>query len=271
MCWRDPSTGERCDWYHGIWQTLRLLGIVTTLTHHAHLYVGALRPLIAGGKFKRVAIAGAADYGLLAVVLDAFGREGVTPVVTLVDRCATALQLCRWYAERYGHAIETAQCELDVYRDEQTHDLVCAHSLLSCNPAERHAGIVDSWQRLLRPGGILMMVNTLRPDTPGTTVRFSPAEIAAYRKRVADAAASCANPGVLPPAAELGRMAEAFAVRMAASVIGSREQLTGLLEAGGFSLLETRFGDLAEDPAHRRTGPPSFAKKEEAWIVGQRR
>ena len=270
MCWRDPAGGESCAWYHGAWQTLRLLGIVTTLTHHAPLYIEALRPLIAGGSHKRVFLSGSADYGLLSVVLDAFSQEGVVPDITLTDRCKTPLELCRWYAERYGYRIDTIQADLGEVPLDRTFDLICVHSLLSCIPIERHGDIVATWARLLRPGGVLMMANNLYLDAAETTSRFSADQIAAYRKRVAEAAQRCAHPEALPPLAALEQMADDYASRSRGTVITTRHHLTDLLEAQGFAMEEARFGDLIKDPAHQRSGAPLKAKKEYAWLVARR-
>lgn len=270
-CWRDPANGESCAWYHGAWQTLRLLGIVTTLTHHAPLYINATRPLIAGGECRRVFLSGSADYGLLSVVLDAFSRERAVPEITLVDRCPTPLKLCRWYAERFGYDIETVACDLTEFRLAQPYDLICVHSLLSCIPVEHHAALVETWRSLLRPGGILMMANTLYLDVADKKTRFSPQHAADYRTRLFKAAEGCGHPHALPPANELERIAEAFAGRMEASVVASRRQLTDLMGAGGFDLLETRFGDLIDAPDYQRTGPPVASRKEHAWLVARRR
>ncbi len=270
-CWHDPSTGESCGWYHGAWQTLRLLGVVSTLTHHANLYIQALRPLIEAGECRRVFLSGSADYGLLSVVLDAFAETSAQPEITVVDRCATPLNLCRWYAAQYGYAIETVQSDLADYRSAQPFDVICVHSLLSCVPVEAHAGVVTTWRDLLRLGGTLMMANTLYPAIPAKKVSFSPEDVIAYRGKVAKAAQNCSQLSVLPGAEELDQMAEAFALRMEGSVIGSREQLTDLLAAGGFKLATSRFGNLISDPKHTRTGPPGIKTKEYAWIIARRR
>ncbi len=269
MCWHNAAKGESCAWYHGAWQTLRLLGIVTTLTQQADLYISALRPMIAAGGFKRVFLSGSADYGLLSVVLEAFSQEGVVPDITVVDRCTTPLRLCRWYAERYGYTIETVQSDLAAFRDDEPYDFICVHSLLSCVPLEHHADIVATWHSLLRPGGILMMANNLYPGMVGRKSGFSPDEIPAYRARVAQAVDSCPYPNALPPANEIGKIAEAFAANMEGTVINSRSQLTDLMEARGFVLQDTRFGNLVKDPNHQRSGAPVANKKEYAWIVAR--
>ena len=270
MCWCAPGSGESCAWYHGAWQTLRLLGIVTTLAQQSDLYIDALRPLIAGGGYKRVFLSGSADYGLLSVVLEAFSQEAATPEITVVDRCKTPLELCRWYAERCGYTIETAQSDLQSFRAAAPYDLICAHSLLSCVPLEHHADVVATWHSLLRPGGILMMANNLYIGNTAKESRFTPEQISAYQERVAKAALTCPHPEALPPSDELQRMAATYGAHMSGSIISSREQLTGLLEDQGFALQEARFGNLVKDRNHQRSGAPAPGKREYAWIVARR-
>lgn len=269
-CWHDPSKSMNCAWYHGAWQTLRLLGIVATLTQQAELYISALRPLIASGNFKRVFLSGSADYGLLSVILDAFNQEGVVPSITVVDRCATPLRLCRWYAERYGYSIETVQSDLAAFRSDAPYDLICVHSLLSCVPRANHADIVATWHNLLRPGGTLMMANNVYPGLTGKKTGFSAEQISAYRERVMRAARECPFKDALPPDDEIEKIATTYATHMEGTVISSRSQLTDILEAQGFALEDTRFGDLFKNPDHQRSGAPVDNKKEYAWIVARR-
>ncbi len=269
-CWLNPETGKTCAWYHGAWQTWRLLGIVTTLTRQAPLYIDALRPLIASGDFNRVFISGSADYGLLSVVLDAFSQKKTVPEITVADRCATPLRLCRWYAERFGYSITTAQSQIADFRSETPFDLVCAHSLLLCIPHDEHAKVVANWQRLLRPGGLLLMANNLYPEQRSKFSRFTADQVTAYRARIAAAAEACAWPAGLPAADELDRMAQAYAENTRGTVISSRAYLTGLLERQGFVLQEARFGNLVKQENHQRSGAPVAGKKEYAWLVARR-
>ena len=46
LCRRDAATGTSCDWHHGLWPTLRLLGLATAPALH--------------GEFLRTALAGVA-------------------------------------------------------------------------------------------------------------------------------------------------------------------------------------------------------------------
>src|SRR5688572_27639449 len=91
LCAVDPRTGERCDWQHGLWQTLRLLGLITTPVHHAEFFRGAFAGLEDGA---RILVSGTADYAMLAQVI-AVSREAK---ITVLDVCGTSVELNRWYA-----------------------------------------------------------------------------------------------------------------------------------------------------------------------------
>ena len=68
-----------CRWHHGIWQYLRLLGLVSSAARHQEFFqteLGALArggALPQGGGYRRVLISGAADYAMLEVVAGAYG------------------------------------------------------------------------------------------------------------------------------------------------------------------------------------------------------
>jgi hypothetical protein len=121
----------------------------------------------------------------------------------------------------------------------------------------------------MRPGGVLMMANALYPGVAAPTMRSSPAQVAAYRQRVEKAAAACLHRQALPPDGELVRAAEVFATRMEVNVIGTPEQLAGVLRDGGFALETLRVGDLVENADHRPTGPASAGRKTQAWVVAR--
>lgn len=105
LCARDADTGESCASYHGFWQYLRPLNLVTTPAHHTEFFRRALPRIEAGCDPPRVLVSGAADYAMLVQVLIAFQARDVAPCVSVVDRCATPLALNEWYAARVGMPI----------------------------------------------------------------------------------------------------------------------------------------------------------------------
>lgn len=160
-----------CTGYHAVRQYWRILELVTCASHHV-FYDGRIRDLAVDDAMRDVLISGCADYAQLAQILAAYGGAGIEPRITVVDRCRTPLALCRWYAEREGLAIDTCCCDIREYHPSRRFDLVCTHSFLSWFPPTRRREVADTWHELLRPGGVVLTVDRIRPpaDSPETRV-----------------------------------------------------------------------------------------------------
>lgn len=261
-----PPAGEPCSWNHGLWQTLRLLDLITAPVHHAEFYRLAFAPL--AGRPK-ILVAAAADYGMLAQVLAACAGRGVTPEVTVIDVCETPLALCRWYAERAGVAIETQRTDVLDFGGTARYDAICTHSFLGQLPPAARARLVASWHRLLRAGGRVATVNRLRPGAaPEPRIGFSAAQAHAFVRNVVEAAAGRALP---MDAAALEQAAARYAARQGAWPIASLEELRRLFEQAGFALER-----LSSAPVrglarqHAVSGPTAPGAAEYAWIVAAR-
>src|SRR6185503_8404923 len=152
LCRKDPATGEDCAWEHGMWQYLRLTGLVGSIESRASFYAGALerveeqgerappgkspgpsrspRTPTTGTGALRVLLSGTADYALLALVARGLCKRGVVPAVTAIDLCGTPLALNRWYAERAAVRLETVHTDILHYRAAQPFDAVCTDNFL---------------------------------------------------------------------------------------------------------------------------------------------
>ena len=188
-----PDEGG-CAWYHGVWQYFRLLGVVSAPDRHAGFFRDTLGALFAARADARLLISGTADYGLLALVLAIPGAD--TASITVADRCETPLFLCRWYAERAGHTIATTATDITALEAIEPFDALCCHSFLSqFRPSERPA-LMASWRRVLRPGGQVITNTRLDPAWREERSGFSPAQVAAFARRVAEAAKATETPGL---------------------------------------------------------------------------
>lgn len=231
LCHREPGGDDGCDWYHGVWQYFRILGVVATPWMQRDFYERELGDLAAGGSHPRVLVSGTSDYAMLALVLHAYALRGARPEVTVADRCGTPLFLNRWYAERHGVRITTRAGDI-LAAAGGPYDVICTHSFLGNFPPPRRAELISVWRALLRPGGKLVTINRIRPDSSGE-VRFSAEQGAAFRERVLRAAATS-------PAAigiddrTLARWAEAYTARYRSWPMSSAAELRTLLEDGGF-------------------------------------
>src|SRR4051812_43913391 len=96
LCRKNPATGERCDWYHGLWQDLRLLGLAATPEQQSDFFRNSLARF--SHRAPRLLISGSADYSILAHVLSACSKHQITAEITVMDICETPLFFNRWYA-----------------------------------------------------------------------------------------------------------------------------------------------------------------------------
>jgi hypothetical protein len=239
LCRYVDASGESCAAFHGIWQYLRLLELNTGPRDHAIFYLEALRPLIRRGA-RRVLISGSADYAMPAVVLWAFAAEAVEPDLTVVDACETPLRISAWYADRYGHRLATVVADILDYRPQRRFDIVCTDSFLGLFATEGRRRLIGSWREMLAPGGALVSVNRIRPGA-GELVGFAPEQARIFRERVIGKAVETHLPGV--SADELAALVDGYLRHRVVFPLRSVDELTSLLEAGGF-----RLQSLAADP-----------------------
>jgi 2-polyprenyl-3-methyl-5-hydroxy-6-metoxy-1,4-benzoquinol methylase len=180
LCRKNPATGESCEWEHGFWQYLRILGLAASAKRHADFYREVFEQLVDSSSRPRILISGAADYGMLAVVLAAFRERGIEPEVTVVDMCETPLALNRWFAERESVEIHTHCSALLSYSSDVPFDLICTHSFLAqFSPAEQPA-LLAKWHTLLRPGGAVVTVTSIRPAAACEPTGFTSAQAEAF-------------------------------------------------------------------------------------------
>lgn len=199
LCRRETD-GSSCVGYHGLRQYWRILDLVTTPAHH-DFYAQRLRTLGVERGFRDVLISACADHVQLAQVLSASRSVGLEPRITVVDRCPTPLALCEWYAEREAASITTRCTDILQYRPKRRFDLICTHSFLSWFPPSRRREVAGSWHRLLRPGGMVLTVTRIWPETtsPETPVSSNAREVEDFCAQVLDRATRLRDRLDVPP------------------------------------------------------------------------
>ena len=60
FAWAGRYCTSSCRWHHGIWQYLRILGLVSSAARHRAFFEGALGALAEDGGYRRVLVSGAA-------------------------------------------------------------------------------------------------------------------------------------------------------------------------------------------------------------------
>lgn len=188
LCLRDPLTNQSCAWYHGVWQTMRLLELISSLRRENHFFLTRLHALASSGHYQNVLICGAADYALLARVAAAYSHAGQKPAISVLDRCPTSIYLNRWYAEKFGFSINTELSDIFEYRTPPVFDIVCAHSLLSFFPPGQRPLLAGALASFLRPGGKFITSQRVHAGRQAEISTFTGQEISAFGKRALAAA-----------------------------------------------------------------------------------
>lgn len=262
LCRRGPHTGITCDWHHGLWPTLRLLGLVTEPALHGEFLRSALAAISC--QRPRILLSGAADHALLAQVRTAFAGRTFDAVV--LDLCATPLMLNRWYAERTGFAIETRQSNILDFSDSQPYDVVCTHAFLGNFDRSQRQVLAAKWRELLRPGGKVITVNRLRPGREPQWIAFSTDQVWAFRDRVEEAARARGL-----AIARLGRAAEIYAGRQAIFPLDSAEELRDLFEQNGFDIEALTLAGIATQAQQAFSVPTVPSSDRYAQLIAVRR
>jgi SAM-dependent methyltransferase len=169
-----------------------------------------------------------------------------------MDQCETPLALNRWYAARAGLEIVTPRCDIFEYADKSGFDLICTHSFLSEFPPARRPALLARWRALLRPGGMAITVNRLRPAGGSAPYGFTAEQAVAFRSAVLANARS--GPG-WPDPADLARDTELYIARRYAYAVRSREEVAALFENAGFRIAELSCDPVKTGVRQEVTGP----------------
>jgi len=240
LCTSDHVDRGGCGWYHGAWQYLRLLNLVSTPTWHSEFYLEQIAAASNGKQEPRALITGTADYSMLAYV------SAATPAVTsidVLDMCATPLFACRWFAKRIDQQVDTFEEDLLATSAAQgPYDLICCDAFLTRFEPQETVKVVRAWAGLLEPGGVL--VTTVRIHPRSARVREFDSAVRDFRER-AEQRARRWRPFLKVSPGEIGVLAEYYAGRMKSNDLGGEDFIQDQLIRGGFHI---QFEELAEVP-----------------------
>lgn len=243
LCHQGAKGQNSCAWYHGIWQYLKIFGIVGSPWSQHEFFTTNLRNCAKNGDFKRVLITGTSDYAMLALVLNAFHQEGCEPEVTVVDRCETPLYLNRWYALQKKIPIKTQAVNFLHYDSSVSFDIICTHSFMGYFAPDRRMALFANWQKHLRPGGKLITVNRIRPYAK-ESLGFSTSQAESFHAKVREA-------GLLHHKSlnlsldELEQWASTYTRFYRTHPVTSPDEIVKLLQANGFRLTSTHLQDTS--------------------------
>lgn len=165
-----PAHG--CEDYHRAWGMVRwLLSDGRSPSGEAFFHREMARLVKQGA--RRVLVSGGADSGVSAMVVKGFRAVGIEPELVFADRCATALAVNVRYAEVAGVKLQAVLgdlCDLNV----PPVDVVVAHTFLPFFEGPKRQAVLDTWHRLLKPGGEVLFSNVLRASEADWSTQKNP-------------------------------------------------------------------------------------------------
>jgi hypothetical protein len=148
-----------CQVYHALWQYLRMAEVVRSVRVDGPVYAAVAERMARAGQLRRALITATADYSMLAHLAYGARLAGVEVEFSIIDRCATALHLNAWYADRNGLDVRTIQADVLEYEGPGEYDLICTHSLLTLLPAASRERLFGQWRTWLARDGRICFSN----------------------------------------------------------------------------------------------------------------
>jgi SAM-dependent methyltransferase len=179
----DPAHG--CTAYHRGWSTVRLYESDGALPAGFAFFRQELLDLagLRGTGRLRVMLSGAADTGQAALVLKALRPEGIEPEFVIVDRCRTTLEQHRLFFGLMGVTAEYVQADA-VSVSVMPVDAILSHSFIGFIPESQRGALFANWNRLLAPGGRVLLSERFWPAGVEQRRPIDPAERAMRRDRL---------------------------------------------------------------------------------------
>lgn len=191
----------------------------------------------ATGRVPRVLISGAADCGILAHVVAAYGSAAAPVDVTLVDRCRTPLLANEWFASSSGVPLATHQSDILTFQPAAAFDVICAHSFLGGFDADGRRAVARRWHEWLRPGGVVVAVSPVFVGRAEAYVGPDASQVERIRAAVARVDDhDCQRLGVTRSA--VVAWAEEYIQRKARHLLRSTEELFGPFQDAGFRVVQ---------------------------------
>jgi SAM-dependent methyltransferase len=260
LCRKNHATGQSCDWYHGLWQDLRLLGLAATPEQQSDFFRHSLARF--SHRPPRLLISGAADYSILAHVLSACAKNQITADITVMDICETPLFFNRWYAEQMGCRIHTVQADILDYSFEAEFNAIYSHGFLGLFPPAQRAQLVQQWARALKPGGAAISVNRIRPGISGGEIKFSESQGREFHDSIA--AKLQDHPLSESERSAILERAKIYVKRLVGYSL-PREELVALFEQAGFRMDEWKI--ISTGASHGKPGGPAIPSHAEHACV----
>lgn len=156
--WAEKTCSSECRQYHKNWSLVRYLDLESELPQHSDYFIKQIRRYTQKKKRISILISGAADTGLLAIILKSVKRINTSVEITLLDQCQTVLMQNQIFANHQHVTIKTIQKNILNF-DEKKFDLILAHSFLNFFEPPKQVKLFKKWHSLLKINGQLLINN----------------------------------------------------------------------------------------------------------------
>lgn len=150
-----------CDYHRG-WSLVRWLELGGELPAGLDFFQRELSVFLSQSS-NRILISGAADTGVLSMVLKALSASQIQPEIVFADRCRTTVQQNTLLAKHVGKEVQFHCCDIREL-DCSPVDIIIAHSFLLFFEEPPRQQVINAWSRLLKPGGKVLMSNSITDD-----------------------------------------------------------------------------------------------------------
>ncbi len=257
------SDDAGCLQYHRFWSVVRLVELGGRMPRGLTFFAQGLSAAAQRDGKVRVLVAGAADTGVPALIVDAAHQAGLSPYVHVVDRCRTPLAQIARFAKQSGLDITTSQGDI-ADLGGGGFDAAVTHNVMGFNAATERRALLAAIGRALRPGGLLLSIETISDMRPPRVAK----DATLLAQRVV---AKLQGAGDLTDdrIAQIRDVAEAhFALNVSRLAYPERLLRDDLAAAG---LLVKAIDYLRDDDATSpRSQPSTLATKDYAHIVAER-
>jgi methyltransferase family protein len=254
-----------CRWYHGNWELLKSLGVVTTSGVHA-TELGALLELALDERTSvpRILLSGSTDATLLQILALTCGDSGRRADITAVDICATPLELMNRYARNNKLRFSSVRADILEHCPETNYDIIFTHAFMGNFGEAGRARLVRKWASMLSEGGTVVTAQRVRPPDSPPVVRFSADQSRDFVSAALEAAAQVEE---LQPSdlARVEAAATAFTEHFMSYAITSKAALERLFLDAGLTFRHLEYHSLAK--SNNLAGPSVPSGGEYAFVI----
>ena len=237
-----------CDWYHSVWQYLRVLDCVSSPQWHYDFYKNAFEKVFNKKSAVRILISGTADYSLLYLIISLLAdKKNCNAQIDIVDLCPTPLEICKWLWDKLKNsckniAVRTIISNITMYSSDYKYDIICADAFLTRFSSHESKSVVAKWEEMLDDGGRIITtvrLNDLAKKNVKPHVIDISDDINTFCSKVTkayDGLSSEDKRKMNISAEDLRFMAFRYIIRMRSNVLGEQDKISELFGSMGLRI-----------------------------------